>query len=94
MDNLIEVRGELRIMNINEKWSDLLKRSAEIIANNEIALIDFSDVDTVDGSGIQLIYYIFKLVRDFPEQYAVKNVSLAVRQLGKNLGMIFEESEV
>lgn len=94
MENVVNVTGDLKIRNVGEFWQNICRRCSEINETSATAVIDFGEVTAVDGAGIQLVLYIFKLAKEAPKSYAVKNVSEAIRNMGSSLGVKFEQSEV
>ncbi len=87
MGSSIEIDKEIKIRNVNKTWKKITEAESPVSLN-------LTGVETVDGSGLQLIVYLISIAEKFPEKYCIEGISDNLKELLESFCIDTKEREV
>lgn len=80
MGKSIIIKKEIKIRDVKKLWKDIIEMKTPVT-------IDLKKVESVDGAGLQLLIFLFRLTENFPEKYIIKDLSDKLRQILISFGI-------
>lgn len=91
MKKQILLERDIKIRNVKKEWDNICRLQKKDSTGS--LKIDMSQVETVDGAGLQMILFLLTLARDFPERFQIDAVSETLRKTASFFGFSMEQKE-